>query len=58
MSSGPECTTVELPVIYRLVGPGRDLVTGNSDAPSATGREVFRKVLTKSDLSHLTEGAA
>jgi len=50
MSSGPEFSLVEQPLINQLIGLGWSFTTGNLDDPSATGRESFRDVLLTGEL--------
>lgn len=48
--TGPEWELTENPFIDQLSHLGWKFVTGNLDAPSATGRSSFRDVLLESDL--------
>ena len=50
MSSGPEFSLVEQPLIDQLIGLGWKFTTDNLDEPSATGRESFRDVLLTGEL--------
>lgn len=50
MSSGPEFTGVEQPFFDQLIGMGWRFTSGNTDHPSATGRQTFREVLILDDL--------
>jgi type I restriction enzyme R subunit len=50
MSAGPEYTKVERPFLDQLAGMGWNIVTGNIDFPSVTGRASFREVILAGDL--------
>lgn len=50
MSSGPEFTKVEQPLIDQLVSMGWRHITGSIDFPEVTGRETFGEVLLRSEL--------
>jgi hypothetical protein len=55
MNSEPEFTAVESPFIDKFISIGWSLVAGNLDHPSVTGREAFRKGLSKSELRKAIE---
>lgn len=50
MSGGPEFLQVESPFVEQLQRMGWNLVTGNLDHPSVTGRGSFRDILIQADL--------
>jgi type I restriction enzyme R subunit len=50
MSSGPEFTQVENPLIDQLIRMGWKFTTGNGENPTATGRRSFRDVLLIDEL--------
>jgi len=51
ITAGPELTQVEQPLIAQLVRMGWTHTPGSLDDPSATGRESFREVLLRDDLT-------
>src|ERR1700680_1316143 len=50
MSGGPESVEVEEHFLDQLALMGWNIVTGNLDYPSVTGRDKFREVLIKNDM--------
>lgn len=50
MSGGPEYIEVEEPFLKQLALMGWEVVAGDLDYPSVTGRETFREALLKDDL--------
>ena len=51
MSNGPEFDNVENPFLDQLASMGWKLITGSVDDPSVTGRDNFREVLIRADLT-------
>ena len=50
MTSGPEYTDVEKPLLDQLTLMGWEAIAGDLDDPSVTGRESFREVLMRPAL--------
>jgi type I restriction enzyme R subunit len=51
MIGGPELSYVENPFLNQLASMGWKVITGSIDHPSVTGRDTFREVLLKDDLT-------
>ena len=51
MTAGPEFALVEEPFLTQFASMGWKVVTGSVDHPSFTGRESFREVLIRPEMS-------